>query len=199
MNSHTIPRYTLSLITALACLLFILPLQAEEDDPMMGPMGMDCMGMGGMGMGPMMGGMGMGGMGMGPMMGGMRMGGMGMGMMGMQAMHMLDLSPKQRKALRDVHKDIRSEMLPLRDSMMEYRDQLYELYSQDKPEAKKIGEVYRQMFDVRRKMIELHIDARNRQYDVLNDEQKQQMKQMGTGWMGGYGGRRGMMQNNMMR
>jgi len=190
----------------LAAMLLTPTAQADDDYPMMGPM-MGRMGMGYMGMGPMMG--GMGGMGMGPMMGGMGgmgcMGGMGgmmgmgrmMGGMGQQMVYMLDLSPEQRKQLRDINKKLRVEMLPLRDNMMEYNDELYELYDKEKPDAVKIGNVYRQIFDIKRRMIELHINARNRQYDVLTDEQKQQLKQMTSGMMGGFGGRRGMMQHMM--
>lgn len=209
MTLHTISR---TLYILIFCLLWVPSLHAQDDDmmgmnrmgtvPLMPMMGMGQMGGCRMGMMSMMGPMGMGRMGM--------MGPMGMGPMGMMSMmrgmgmmqYMLDLSGEQRNQMRDIHKDTRSKMWPLRDRMMEYNDDLYELYQQDTPDAGKVGDVYKNIFDIKRQMIELHVKARNRMFDVLTDEQKAQLEQMTSSWMGGYGprGRRGMgMMPHMMR
>jgi Spy/CpxP family protein refolding chaperone len=104
------------------------------------------------------------------------MGPMGMGHMGMGYMGMLDLSNKQRKAMREINRNNRAKRWALRDQMADYSDQLYALYDQDKPDPGKIGAVYKKIFDIRRQLIEERIRQRNQQYDVLTKEQREQMK-----------------------
>ena len=161
---------------------------------MMGPgnmMGYGQMGPGNMGMGygrmypgHMMGGM----MGPGHMMGGagMGMGGMmGPGnMMGMGYMNMLDLTDSQRKSMRDIHKSMRNQMIALHDNVGEYSDELYTLYREEKPNAKKIGAVYKKIFDIKRQKIELKISTHNKVHDVLTKEQKEKLKQWNMPGMG---------------
>ncbi|MEJ2143003.1 MAG: Spy/CpxP family protein refolding chaperone [Gammaproteobacteria bacterium] len=104
------------------------------------------------------------------------MGHMGPGHMGMGYMGMLDLSNKQRKAMREINRNNRAKRWALRDQMADYSDQLYALYDQDKPDPGKIGAVYKKIFDIRRQLIEERIRQRNQQYDVLTKEQREQMK-----------------------
>ena len=138
----------------------------------------DHMGMGQMGMGHM----GMGHMGMDHM----SMGHMGMGLRGMKdrIYHMLDLSSAQRKQLRDINKSMRPQHWALKDQMAEYRDQLYDLYSKEKPDAKAIGAVYKKIFDIQRQMIELRIQANNQKYDVLTKKQREKLKEWRSNWRG---------------
>jgi Spy/CpxP family protein refolding chaperone len=123
--------------------------------------------------------MGTGHMGMGHMgTGHMGMGHMGMGHMGMHDYHIyrLDLTESQRKSMRNIRKETRAELIELQDKIAEHSDQLYSLYDQDKPDAKKIGEVYQKIFDLKRQIIELQINIKNQQYDKLTKEQRERLK-----------------------
>ena len=156
---------------------------------------MDHMGSGYMGSGHMM---GYGHMGSGPMgYGRMGMGHMGYGRFGMgtMGMRMLDLSDSQRKSIRDIHKGTRTQQLALHDELTEHADELYSLYKKDKPNAKKIGNVYKKIFDIKRTQIELGITTKNKVYDVLSSEQKKKLKEWKFSPMGypqNRGGGRGM-------
>lgn len=179
-------------VTLLLCLLpFSASLADDDDYPMMGPGGCPMMGSGQMGMG----GMGMGMMGMMGNMGGMPMMDMGMGMP--NHFYLLDLSDTQRKALRDIERKTRAEHFTLQEKITDLNDQLYALYKQDKPDAKKVGEVYQQLFNLKRQMIELHINARNQQYDLLTKEQQAKLKELTSGMP--YGRGPGGMMPHMMR
>lgn len=122
----------------------------------------------GMGMrqGYMMGG-GMGGM-MGPMMGPMG------NMMG--NLYGLNLDKKQREQIRDIQKNMRKQHINLMEKMMDTTDKLYELYDVDKPDADKIGQVYDEIYKIKRQMIQEHIQIRNQIYDILNKEQREKFK-----------------------
>ena len=105
---------------------------------------------------------------------------MGMGRAGMYEhyIYRLDLTDSQRKAMRNERKLTRTKMLELEDKIDEHSDQLYSLYKQDKPEAKKIGEIYQQIFDLKRQIIELQINSKNQQYDKLTKEQQEKLKNL---------------------
>ncbi|MGD8483232.1 MAG: periplasmic heavy metal sensor [Thioalkalispiraceae bacterium] len=144
----------------------------------MGHMYMDDMDMDDMG--HMRGSMGMGHMGMGRM---------DMGRMGMGFTSMLELSAQQRKALRDIHRNNRTQRWALKDKIADYSDQLRTLYDADKPDAKTIGSVYEKIFDIQRQLIEHNINMRNQQYDVLTKKQKEKLKNWhakGIGYRHGY-------------
>jgi Spy/CpxP family protein refolding chaperone len=117
--------------------------------------------------------MGMGSMGDRMGMNQMEMGHMGMGY---NDFHTLDLSAKQRKTLRDMERNNRAKRWAIKDKIAEYRDQLYTLYKQEKPDPKKIGEVYQKILELRRQLVENRIELRNQQYDVLTKEQKEKLK-----------------------
>ena len=125
---------------------------------------------------------GMGHMGMGSGHMGMGSGHMGMGhmRMGMHAnvMHALDLSDQQRKKVRKIYRSSRTQQLTLQDKISDHADKLYSLYKKDKPNAKEISSVYKDIFDLKRKKIELSITIQNEVYDVLTTEQKEQLKKL---------------------
>ena len=177
MNTKTtlsIHRFNFILIILLTSLTIH---HANADDKeQYGYMGMGPMGNRHMNMGPM----GYGHMGMGPM-------GYGhMGMMGNNYMHMLNLSESQRKSIRNIQKETRTQHLSLHDKLTESTDKLYSLYKEDKPDAKKIGSIYKNIFDVKRQQIELSITTKNKTYDVLTKEQKEKLKEWKASGMG-YG------------
>jgi Spy/CpxP family protein refolding chaperone len=157
----------------------------------------------GYGMGPgMMGGYGMmhgpgmmGGYGMyGP---GMTGGGYGMGprMMGVGAVWMLNLTDEQRAKISKLQDELRKKQWATMGQIMDERQKLFELYSAENPDPKKVGAVYGKIFDLRRQMIEAAIDTQNRAQAVLTQEQRAQLEQWRHGW--GPGGP-GMMGPGMM-
>jgi len=109
---------------------------------------------------------------MGPM-GGM-MGPMGGMMMGYLAG--LDLTDKQQEKIRDIQRDMRKNHFGLMESMMDTSDKLYKLYDADKPDPDKIGKVYDEIYKIKRKMIQEHIEIRNKIYDLLTKEQREKFK-----------------------
>jgi Spy/CpxP family protein refolding chaperone len=161
----------------------------------------------GYGMGPgMMGGYGYGGNGygmgegMGPgMMGGYgmmhgpgMMGGEGMmygpGMMGMGPVWMLNLTDEQRTKISKLQDELRKKQWATMGQIMDERQKLFELYSAENPDPKKVGAVYGKIFDLRRQMIEAAIDTQNRTQALLTQEQRAQLDQWRHGWRGGPGG-----------
>ncbi len=161
----------------------------------------------GEGMGPGM----MGGYGMmhGPgMMGGYgmmhdpgMMGGEGMmygpGMMGMGPVWMLNLTDEQRAKISKLQGELRKKQWATMGQIMDERQKLFELYSADSPDAKKVGAVYGKIFDLRRQMIEAAIDTQNHTQALLTKEQRAQLDQWRHGWGAGPGGP-GMMGPGMM-
>ncbi|MGD9000509.1 MAG: Spy/CpxP family protein refolding chaperone [Granulosicoccaceae bacterium] len=143
----------------------------EEDYPMMHGYGMGMMGYG-YGEGPMM---GMGRMGM------MGYGGhpmMGMGHMGMPPMlWRLDLSDNQRDQVRQIMRDMQDKQWDLMDKLRDTSGEMDKLYSSPTPDPKKAGNAYAGMADVRRQMLENHIEAQNRLYQLLTEEQRKQLEE----------------------
>lgn len=195
MNTKTTTP-TLKLYLSLIALLFSLSISSANAQDCgymqpgnMGTGNMGMMGMGNMGPGNMgMGNMGPGNMGMGNMGPGMMgMGNMGAGNMGMMRnsyMHMLDLTTSQRKSIRDIQKATRTQQFTMHDKLTEYADDLSSLYNEDKPNAKKIGSIYKKIFDLKRQKIELGINTKNKAYDVLTKEQKEKLKEWKSSRMG---------------
>lgn len=107
-----------------------------------------------------------------------------MGMMGYNYMYMLDLSESQRKSMRNIQKGTRTQQLTLHDKLTEHADELYPLYKEDKQDAKKIGSIYKNIFDIKRQQIELSITRKNKAYDVLTKKQKEQLKEWKSSRMG---------------
>ena len=203
MNTRTIsPSLFLTLIL-LSLLSILAGSTAMADDDDNAYMGMGHMGMGHMGMGYMGSGhMGMGYMGSGQMgMGYMGSGYMGMGQMGIgfHSFYMLDLSEAQRKSIRNIFKESRTQQFALQDKISDQSDELYSLYKEDKPNPKKISAVYKKIFDTRREQIELGITTRNKAYDALTKEQKDQLKEWKSSGNRNYQGGQGYGMHHMMR
>ena len=109
--------------------------------------------------------------------GSMDMGHMGMGMHS-QNLYMLNLIDTQLEELRKLRRTSRTKILSLQDEIAEHSDRLYGLYSTDKPDPKAIGDLYQKIFNIKRQIIELHINTKNQQYDLLTKEQQEKLK----GW-----------------
>ena len=91
----------------------------------------------------------------------------------MRMLAMLDLTLEQRKQVRDIQRENKHKQIDLNDKIGDLSDKLLDMYKQDKRDAKEIGKVYGQIFDIRRQMIELSIEATNRVTDVLSKEQRE--------------------------
>jgi Spy/CpxP family protein refolding chaperone len=137
--------------------------------------------------GGMMGSGMMGGYGMGP---GMMDGGMGPGMMGgpggcpmMGAgpLWQLNLTADQKKKIDALMTQQREQHWSIMRSMSDDYAKLRTLYAADPLDANAIGKVYDDIFKNQRAMIDSGIKARNQIYGMLTPEQKNQLKQYGTG------------------
>ena len=152
-------------------------------------------------------GMGMGGMGMGMGSGGcdacgeMMDGSGGEGFIGLGHVRMMDLNADQRARLNKIQNDLRKQQWGLMGRILDERARLTDLYAMDRPDPKKIGQVYAAIFDLRRQMIEARIDAANRGRDLLTKEQLDKLRQLmqsRSGWGAAGGPHHGMMMQDMM-
>ena len=130
-------------------------------------------------------------------MGSGHMGRMGMGY---RYLHSLDLSDQQRTDIRNIHKEMRTQQFSLQDKIAEKKDDLHSLYKKDKPNAKKIGAVYKKIFDLKRQQIELAVTTKNKTYDFLNKKQKEKLKELKSSDTGNrtYKGMHGRGMHHMM-
>jgi Spy/CpxP family protein refolding chaperone len=120
------------------------------------------------------------------------------GMMGLGPIETLNLTPDQRSRLNKIRNDARKQHWSLMGRILDERAKLYDLYAVDRPDPKKIGQVYGAIFDVRRQMIETQIDAMNRAKDILNKDQLEKLKQLQpTGGKAPGGVHQDMMQEMM--
>ena len=124
------------------------------------------------------------------MMGSMMMPGqmMGMGSM-MNSLVGLDLATSQRKEIRKITRNQRKQHLGLMSQSMDKSDKLFDLYMEDEPDPTKVGDVYGEIFAIKRQMIEQHIKLRNNISKILNKEQREKLKKSDV-----YYGRHYMMQ-----
>jgi Spy/CpxP family protein refolding chaperone len=123
--------------------------------------------------------------------------GMGPGMMGMGPVWMLKLTDEQRAKISKLQNELRKKQWATMGQIMDEREKLFELYSTENPDSKKVGAVYGKIFDLRRQMIEAAIDTRNRVQGLLTQEQRAQLEQWRHGWGASPGGP-GMMGPGMM-
>lgn len=123
----------------------------------------------GYGMGP-----GMGGYGMGPGFGGGPGMGYGRGYGGLAG---LNLTDDQRKAINKIMDDQQKAQYDAYGKIMQQNSKLRDLYSQDKWDANAITGAYDQIQKQRLAMLRSRIDARNKIYDVLTPQQRQQFRQ----------------------
>ena len=121
----------------------------------------------------------------------------GPGMMRVNPAWMPSLTNDQRDEIGNLRQDLHKQRWENMGRIMEQRQKLLELYSVESPDAKKIGAVYGEIFNLLRQTIEASIDARNRTRAVLTEEQRAQLDQWRRGWSAGYGGP-GMMGPGMM-
>lgn len=166
----------------------VLIAEAQRRQPMMGPqqdqefdersrgpmmMGERSMMCPGMGMGPgMMSGYGT----MGPgMMSGHGMMGPGMGM-GMMALYHLDLTEEQHGEIRSVQREARRRHMEIIPDLMDIHDDLVDVMAEDRPDPEKVRALQEAMSKKQGEMLESAIEYRNRIYDLLTEEQQEQLR-----------------------
>lgn len=126
--------------------------------------------------------------------------GRGRGMIDLRQISMLDLTLEQRSRLNKIQYDLRKQHWALKGKILDEQAKLHDLYTADRPDAKKIGSVYGAIFDVRRQMIEARIEAANRARELLTREQIDMLRQSGQhGSMMGTGSMHHDMHHDMMK
>jgi len=131
--------------------------------------------------GMMMGGGGMEMMGpsrgmMGPeMMGPGMMNGMGMGM---ATMHALDLDREQVRKMTQIHKELAQKNAGMQAELQEHQWELSRELAKERPSPEKVGELYEQMAQKRKAMIQERVRARNEMQEALSEEQRERFREM---------------------
>ncbi len=155
-------------VCAAAVLAVALPLSAQaENQP--APRGPSMMQPGGGNMGQRMPRQGMG-PGMGPGMG------MGSAMAAPRPFAGVDFSESQRKQIQQMMAQERKMHQQRAEEMQGVQKQLRELYMADKWDTKAITKLYEKLHAEQRKTIAAMAEARNKVYELMSKEQREQMK-----------------------
>ena len=118
------------------------------------------------------------------------MGGEGFMTARLRAVWSFDLTKAQKTAIRAIQRDLRSKHWALEDKIELAADKLFDLYKPGPRDAKAIGKVYGEIFDYRRQIIEIAIEAGNKVEAELTTEQQNSLKKWrpkhkwGGGWTG---------------
>ncbi len=137
--------------------------------------------------------------GSGPMMGGQDM----MRGYGPGAAAGIELSDEQRAKMREIQREHFKQEMALREKLYDEYGKLEEIYEADKPDPKAVRDAYDRIYALRKQRIEARLQAHNKMFDLLTDEQRTLWRtqrrlgaglgrgmmgpgMMGPGW-GGYG------------
>ena len=124
----------------------------------------------------------MGGMMEGMMEGGCAMGmpGHGFGMGGMRGalmgIYALDLSEQQQKQINEIQDKLRKDNWQIAGKILDARAKLRDAWSADKPDPKAVGAAFEEISKLQREALENRVKALNKLYDLLTDEQRNQLK-----------------------
>ena len=107
----------------------------------------------------------------------------------MRAVWSLDLEQAQKDKIRKITRALRAEAWAIDDKIEDVSDELFGLYQADKRDAKKIGDVYGKIFDLRRQKIEKMVEGGNQVEAVLTKKQLEMLKKWRPKhkWGGGWG------------
>ncbi|MDH5257057.1 MAG: Spy/CpxP family protein refolding chaperone [Gammaproteobacteria bacterium] len=117
--------------------------------------------------------------------------GMGMGMMegrfGPGMLSTLDLNKEQQEKINKLHDDMRKEHWGIRGNIMDLQAKLRDVYQEERPDPKAVGDIYEKISKLKRGMIESRVAAMNKVRDVLTSEQQKQLnsQERKFGWRGG--------------
>ena len=125
-------------------------------------------------------GMGMMGHGMGMMGGGgmscpiMNQMGHGMGMAG--ALDLPDLTEEQQGEIRTIQREVRRQNMEKMMDIMDLRDDMMVEMAAERPDPEQVREIQSNMSQKQGELLESTIESRNRIYDLLTEEQQEQIR-----------------------
>lgn len=96
-------------------------------------------------------------------------------MMDYRMMHALKLTDEQRNQMRDIIHKARMENWKTRGDIMDAQFRMRALYRTDQPDPRKVGEVFTQISNFKREMLETRLRARNKIWNLLTSEQQKQV------------------------
>lgn len=105
----------------------------------------------------------------------------------------IELSSEQRAKSREIQRELFKKESELREKMFMEQGQIEDLCDADKPDPKAVRAAYDRLYEVRKEMIEARIQARNKMFDVLTDEQRKVWRQQRRQWRHMGMGQMGMM------
>lgn len=114
------------------------------------------------------------------MMGGQGPGG---GMMGYGPLSSLDLKDDQRDKIFAIQEEARSKNFGTMTQLRAQQYKLAKMYNAEKVDPKAVGEEQKKVDELRRQIIQSHVETRNQVEAVLTPEQKKQLRQYGPWWM----------------
>lgn len=88
----------------------------------------------------------------------------------------VEFTAEQRKRIQALMDEGRQAHQQRMQKMQQYQQALQKLYLQDRWDAKAIGKLYEKMHAEQRKTIEEMAEARNKVYDMMTREQREQMR-----------------------
>jgi len=127
-------------------------------------------------------GMGMMGSGMGMMGGGgmpcpiMNQMGHGMGMAG--ALDLPDLTEEQQVEIRTIQREVRRQNMEKMMDIMDLRDDMMVEMTAERPDPEQVREIQLNMSQKQGELLESTIESRNRIYDLLTEEQQEQIRDL---------------------
>ncbi len=127
-------------------------------------------------------GMGMMGSGMGMMGGGgmpcpiMNQMGHGMGMAG--ALDLPDLTEEQQGEIRTIQREVRRQNMEKMMDIMDLRDDMMIEMTAERPDPEQVREIQLNMSQKQGELLESTLESRNRIYDLLTEEQQEQIRNL---------------------
>ena len=127
-------------------------------------------------------GMGMMGHGMGMMGGGgmpcpiMNQMGHGMGMAG--ALDLPDLTEEQQGEIRTIQREVRRQNMEKMMDIMDLRDDMMIEMTAERPDPEQVREIQLNMSQKQGELLESTLESRNRIYDLLTEEQQEQIRNL---------------------
>jgi len=112
---------------------------------------------------------------MGPGMMGPGMMGPGMGMMGI--VDLPGLTEEQRTEMRSIQREARRQNMETMLDIMDLRDDMHEAMAADRPDPRTIRELQEAMSQKQGQLLESSVETRNRIYDLLTEEQQEQLRE----------------------
>jgi Spy/CpxP family protein refolding chaperone len=108
----------------------------------------------------------------------------------------LGLSDQQQQKVNDIKYELHKKHWTIMGRMIDQQSALQKAYASERPDPKTVGAVYGQIFELKREMIEVELEARIKIKDTLTEDQRNQVKKYhsdhggmmrGHGMMHGYG------------